>query len=148
MIQFKSDEVKNGFDKLHPLVKDLVDTIDKWSIAFDKKPITLTETLSTPERDKALNRVSPAHSQGRAVDIRTSDMSKQKIVMLMQVFTEKYKHLGYVSQSGVRRLMYFHNNGNGPHIHLAIGIDVIEKYKSKYPNWKYPVHKKPTKEKV
>jgi hypothetical protein len=141
MIEFKSDEIKSGFDKLHPLVKDIVKSVGEWSMAYDKKPITLTETLSTPERDKKLKRLSPAHSQGRAVDIRTIGMSKQKLILLMQTFSDKFKHLGYLSQSGQRRLMYYHDNGNGPHIHLAIGLDVIEKYKTKY-TWKYPVHKK------
>jgi len=147
MILFKDDYAKEGFSKLHPLLIDLVKSVAAWSMAYDKKPITITESLSTPERDKKLSRVSPAHSQGRAVDIRTIDMSKQKLVMLMQTFTEKYKHLGYLTQKGERRLMYYHNNGNGPHIHLAIGIDVIEKHKLKYKGWSYPVHKKETKEK-
>lgn len=140
-MQFKDDYAKEGFSKIHPLVIDLVKLVENWSVSYDKKSITVTESLSTPERDKKLERVSPAHSQGRAVDIRTSDMSKQKLVLLMQVFTEKYKHLGYLSQTGQRRLMYYHNNGNGPHIHLAIGVDIVEKYKKNYPNWTYPVHK-------
>lgn len=144
-ILFKDDYARAGYDSLHPIVKEIVKTIGAWSMAYDKKPITITESLSTPERDKSLNRVSPAHSQGRAVDIRTSDMSRQKLVMLMQTFTERFKHLGYLTQKGERRLMYYHNSGHGPHIHLACGLDVIEKYKKSYPDWKFPEHKKPSK---
>lgn len=145
MILFKTKEVEDGFNSLHPILVDIIKAIGQWSMAYDKRPITLTETLSTPERDKALNRVSPAHSQGRAVDIRTTDMTRPKLVMLMQTFTEKYKHLGYLTQKGERRLMYYHNSGSGPHIHLAIGLDVIEKYKLSYPSWHFPVHKKQVK---
>jgi hypothetical protein len=140
-MNFKDDKTKERWELLHPIVKDLVNSVNAWSLAYDKKPITLTSTVSTPEEDKALKRVSPAHAQGRAVDIRTSDMPKQKLVALMQIFTEKFKHLGYLTQKGERRLMYYHNNGNGPHIHLAIGIDVVEKYKAKYSSWHYPVFK-------
>ena len=146
MIQFKDDSVKEGFSKLHPIVIDILNQINQWSEAYDKKPITLTATLSTPELDKKLNRVSPAHSQARAVDIRTIDMPKQKLVILMQLFSEKFNRIGYLTQKNERRLMYYHNNGNGPHIHLAIGTDIIEKYKSSYPNWHYPVFKGPKKE--
>jgi hypothetical protein len=146
MIQFKDDAAKEGFSKLHPIVIDIVNQIGLWSNNYDKKPITITESLSTPERDKKLNRVSPAHSQGRAVDIRTSDMPKQKLILLMQTFTDRYRKLGYLTQRGDRRLMYYHDSGNGPHIHLAIGLDVIEKYKNLYPNWSYPVHKQTKKE--
>jgi len=146
MINFKDDYVKEGFNKLHPLVIDIVKAINNWSENYDKKSITLTESLSTPEQDKKLKRESPAHNQGRAVDIRTIDMSREKLVLLMQTFSDKFKHLGYLTQRGERRLMYYHNNGNGPHIHLAIGIDIIEKYKKNYPGWSYPVHKPLKKE--
>jgi len=146
MIQFKDDYAKEGFSKLHPILLDIVNQVNNWSEAYDKKSITITESLSTPERDKKLDRVSPAHSQGRAVDIRTVDMPKPKLVLLMQTFSDKFKHVGYLTQKGERRLMYYHNNGNGPHIHLAIGIDIIEKYSKLYPNWKYPAHKQIKKE--
>lgn len=138
---FKSDYAKEGYEKLHPIIKDIVKAISDWSLLYDKKDITITESLSTPGRDKELKRVSPAHSQGRAVDIRTSDIPKTKLVLLMKVFSDKFNSLGYLTQKGDRRLMYYHDNGNGPHIHTAIGIDVVEKYKLTYPNWKYPVHK-------
>ena len=146
MLQFKDDTAKEGFDKLHPILKDIVNQINTWSENYDKKSITITESLSTPERDKKLERVSPAHSHARAVDIRTLDMAKPKLILLMQVFSDKFKQLGYLTQRGERRLMYYHNNGNGPHIHLAIGLDIIEKYKHLYPTWTYPVHKPIKKE--
>lgn len=146
MIKFKDDYAKEGFSKLHPILVDIINQVNKWSEDYDKNSITLTATLSTPELDKKLDRVSPAHSQARAVDIRTIDMTRAKLILLMQTFTEKYKHLGYLTQKNERRLMFYHNNGNGPHIHLAIGIDIIEKYKSLYPNWNYPVNKTVKKE--
>ena len=144
-ILFKNDQTEQGFSKLHPILIDLLNAINLWAIQYDKKPIVITDTLSNPELDKKLGRVSPSHSEGRAADIRTVDMSKDKLVALMQNFTEKFLHLGYKTQKGERRLMYYHNNGNGPHIHIAIGYDTIEKYKHLYPNWTYPIHTKPSK---
>jgi uncharacterized protein YcbK (DUF882 family) len=141
MILFKDDYVKKGWERVHPLTKQIVDAIARWSIQYDNQPITLTETLSTPARDKKLKRVSSSHSEGRAVDIRTRDMKKEKIMALMQIFSEKFGHLGYLSKSGQRRLMVHHDSGHGPHFHLAIGLDVMAKFKDKFPEWKPITHK-------
>jgi hypothetical protein len=142
-MEYKTDDVKTGYALLHPIVRELCEAVDRWSLEYDKKPITLTESLSTPERDKALKRESPAHSEGRAVDIRTRDWTSQKLTACLKFFNEKYLYLGYLRRStGKRILMYLHGEGDARHIHLAIGIDVIEKYKKSYPSWVAPVHTK------
>jgi hypothetical protein len=142
-MNFKDDYVSSGYDQLHPILKHLLVSINRWSVQFDNKPITITDTLSTPERDKQLNRVSASHSEGRAADIRTNDMSKDKILAMLTYFNEKYIHLGYTSFSGVKRLMVY--KANPPHIHMAIGLDVIAQNKSKYPMWEFPQHKRKVK---
>lgn len=143
-MEFKNKEVEEGYASIHPILHELCETVDKWSMGHDKKPITLTDTLSNPARDKQLKRESPAHSEGRAVDIRVNDWPATKIGMAVQYFNAKYaQSLGYLrKKSGTRCLMYLHGEGANRHIHMAIGIDVIEKYKKSYPNWNYPVHKK------
>lgn len=137
-MKFKDDYAKEGYASLHPLLRSLTESVDRFSKKFDGQEITLTDTLSTPQRDKKLKRVSLAHSEGRAVDIRTHDMSKEKLMAIMTYFNEKFINLGYLSFSGVRRLMLY--KANPPHIHMCLGKDVIEQNKSKY-NWQYPKHK-------
>jgi hypothetical protein len=139
-MNFKDQFVASGYDSLHPILKSLLEAVDRWSRQYDSKPITLTDTLSNPDRDKELGRVSAAHSEGRAADIRTNDMSKDKLIAMLAYFNEKHAHLGYMSFSGTRRLMLY--KSNPPHIHMAIGLDVIEKNKGKYPAWKFPQHRK------
>lgn len=143
-MEFKTEEVKEGYESVHPIVKELCETINRWSLAYDKKPITITDSLSTPERDKLLKRESPAHSQARAVDIRCNDWTTQKITLCVHYFNEKYgKTLGYIRLSNKQRiLMYLHGEKENLHIHTAIGIDVIEKYKNSYPNWSAPTYTK------
>ena len=138
MIKFKDEFVEKGWDKIHPITRSIVESIGKWSMQYDNQPITLTETLSTPARDKKLGRVSSSHSEGRAVDIRTRDMSKQKIIDLMQYFSEKFGHLGFLNKAGIRKLMIYHDSGHGAHLHLAIGLDIMNSARSKYPEWKSP----------
>jgi hypothetical protein len=140
-MRYKNKEVEDGYASIHPIVKELCETANKWSLAYDKEPITLTDTLSNPARDKQLNRESPAHSQGRAVDIRVNDWSAQKITAFQKHFNTKFIYLGYIRRSNNQRiLMYLHGEGANRHIHMAIGLDVIAKYKNSYPNWRAPVH--------
>lgn len=150
-MNYKTELVEKRYELLHPIVKELLSTADKWSIEYDgangvEEPqgITLTETVTTPEEDKALKRESPAHSQARAADIRVKDWSPQKITAFQKFFNTKYLYLGYIrKKAGTRILMYLHGEGDNIHIHMAIGLDVIEKYSHTYKGWNFPVHKKP-----
>lgn len=145
MILFKDSYAEKGWLLLHPITKSICESMGKWSIAYDNTPITLTETLSTPSRDKKFKRVSPSHSQGRAVDIRTRDWSKKKLIDFMGYFSEKFKQYGYLNNAGIRKLMIYHDSGYGAHLHVSIGIDIVTKYKNKYAEWSYPQHKKEVK---
>lgn len=140
MIQFKDDYAKKGWDNLHPIIQSIAKSMGQWSMTYDNLPIVITDTLSTPSRDKKLKRISASHSEGRAIDIRTRDWSKQKLIDFMQYFSDKFKEYGYLNKEKVRKLMIHKNNP--PHLHACIGYDVVEKYKNKYPLWSYPQHKK------
>ena len=142
MIKFKDSFSEKGWTSIHPIMKSICESMGRWSIAYDNTPLTLTETLSTPSKDKKLKRVSPSHSEGRAVDIRTRDWSKEKLMAFMQYFSEKFKEYGYLNKAGVRKLMIYHDSGHGAHLHVAIGLDVVAKFKNKYAEWSYPQHKK------
>lgn len=138
-MKYKSDEVKEGYDKIHPLLKEILLQADAW-LKQRGHEMTLTETISNPKRDKELGRVSVSHSEYRAVDIRTNDFKKPLLVEFIAWINTKYVSFGAISLSTKKRVFaVYHDNGNGEHIHCQLGKDVIEKYKDKY-NWEYPKH--------
>jgi hypothetical protein len=142
MLEFKTSEIKEDFLKLHPLIRDIVKSLGLWSYSYDKKPLVITESLSTPELDKKLSRLSPAHSEARAVDIRCHDWTEAKKKAFEAYAHEKYSQYGYLPLSGkIRRIVFRHGDGSNEHFHTAIGNDIIQKFKNKYPLWRYPVHK-------
>jgi hypothetical protein len=139
-MDFKTDYAKERYELLHPAVKELLIIADKWSLERRKKPLVLTETVTDAKKDKAEGRESPSHREGRAVDIRVKDWTEKEISAFVAFLNEKYLYLGYIrKKTGKRILAYLHGEGDDRHVHLAIGIDVAEKYKKSYPNWKSPL---------
>lgn len=101
-------------------------------------PFIVTDTVSTEEEDRALNRVSESHKSGRAFDISLKNWSHDEQTDYFIEFTDKFGHLGALTTSGDRRLIVIHNNGNGYHLHFQIGIDVAnENPKLEDLQWKY-----------
>lgn len=122
MIKFKTKKVKNRFAMLHPaLLMIFIDLV----IYVEKKykiEILVTETVSTKKEDLTLNRVSDAHQKFIAIDFSTRNMTDEimediKSYLETKKDYEKYKYLSY---SGKKRLLLFHNSGHGHHGHLQI----------------------------
>jgi hypothetical protein len=86
-----------------------------------KIDLVITDTVSTPERDKKIGRVSTSHAEGRALDIRTKDIDVFIVNDLVNYINYKwaYQRYRYMSKSGAMRLAYYHTH-RGEHIHLAI----------------------------
>lgn len=122
MIKFKHDKDKTLFCTLHPIL--IMIFADAYVYMQEKYQINLviTQTVTTKEIDKKLNRKSPAHREGRAIDVRSKNLTKAQIDDLIEYLNNswKYKKYRYMSKSGVKRLAYHHNNGNGEHIHISI----------------------------
>jgi len=138
-MKFKSEEVQKGLDLIHPTLKSLCFIADEFCKRLGHE-ITLTETMSDPEKDKKLGRVSSSHSEGRAVDIRTNDLPKEVVTKLCEFLNTKYKDMGAISIKSKRRITaVFHDNGNGPHIHMQLGKDYIDSISNKV-KWTYPKH--------
>lgn len=121
MITFKYPEDANSFATLHPAL--LLVFMDLYIYTIDKHytELVVTQTVSTLKMDKILNRVSPAHREHRAIDIRTKGLDPEVIKDIVQYINnkEQYKKYHYVSTTGSTRLAY-HHVGTGDHIHLAI----------------------------
>lgn len=121
MIEFKNNKDVKLFASLHPIL--IMIFADMYTYALEKYNIELvvTDTVSTKMRDKMLKRKSPAHLQKRAIDVRTKNVPAPVLMDIMDYVNEnpKYEKYKYVSQSGEKRLAYFHF-GTAEHLHIAI----------------------------
>ena len=123
MLSFKEDKDKMLFSLLHPAL--IMIYTDLYLYAKEKYHVDLviTDTISTPERDAMLGRVSTAHQEGRAIDIRTQypNLNVYDVQDLVNYINTRwqYKKYHYMSRNGVKRLAYYHTH-RGEHIHLAI----------------------------
>lgn len=88
-------------------------------VIFKLEAAAIGETVTvTSIRDRAKNRVSQTHKEGRAVDIRSRDWSydPQKFC---DEFNEKYKRFGQdLTGAVVQKPCFYHDNGGGWHFHL------------------------------
>jgi hypothetical protein len=122
VIDFKNEKDMVLFSALHPVI--LMIFSDMYWYAYSKHNIklTVTDTISTIKEDKALGRKSKSHLFGTAIDVRTRDVDAFILADIVDYINTKdaYTDHQYLSNSGVYRLAYLHNNSNGEHLHLAI----------------------------
>lgn len=121
MILFKHRRDVKLFSALHPIL--IMIFADLYQYAYEKHGVrlTVTQTVSNRLIDLKLKRKSPAHSENRAIDIRTKDLSGAVINDLKTYINSKmeYKKYHYISRSGMSRLAYWHV-GSAEHFHLSI----------------------------
>lgn len=121
-MQFKNEKDMLLFTSLHPVLIMIYADLHWYARSRHFTELVITETVTTLEQDKKLNRTSSSHRQCRAVDIRTKDLDPFLVADLVNYINNKkeYKRFHYLSNNGQKRLAYWHNNGNGDHLHLAI----------------------------
>lgn len=121
MIKFKNKKVE---DRAKDLDKGLFAILVEmgWFCASRNLDFVLTETVTTPEEDERLGRVSKSHQEKRAVDVRTRDWPEAFIKTFVADFEKKYGHLGAKSLSdGKRRFLIDKSKTKAPHIHIQMG---------------------------
>lgn len=126
MLKFKTKEIEESFKKVSPILQKIVLEMNNWSMTFDNSPIVITEAVTTLEHDKAVNRKSSTHREGRAVDIRCNDWKPEKLADFLILFDAKYRRYGAVVSEGKRRFVVAHGEGMNLHIHAQIGRDIKE----------------------
>jgi len=121
MIEFKNKEDRMFFTLLHPALIMIYSDLYLYAKEKHKVHLVITDTISTPERDASLGRVSTSHQKGLAIDIRTKDIDAFVVSDIVSYINSRwiYKNYHYLSKSGIKRLAYYHV-GNEEHIHLAI----------------------------
>ncbi len=117
---FKTDEVHQGFFKMHPKMQEVCKYAIEQALILGVQNPVVTETFTTDKQDKALGRVSQSHSQGRAIDLRTWNMDEQQLKTLAGLLNVKYGHIGAWTKLGTRQLVVHHDIGRGDHLHIQL----------------------------
>ncbi len=74
MLNFKNEKDRMLFTLLNPILIMIYADLHTYAKENYNIDLVITDTVSTPERDKQIGRVSTSHSEGRALDIRTKDI--------------------------------------------------------------------------
>lgn len=121
MIEFKYKKDVKLFSALHPIL--IMIFSDMWNYAYEKHGVRLvvTQTVSNKLIDQKLKRKSPAHSESRAIDIRSKNLDSFVLNDILLYINSKpeYQKYKYISLSGHKRLAFWHH-GTGEHIHVSI----------------------------
>lgn len=117
---FKTESAYQGFAKLHPKMQEVAKFAVDQAILLGVENPVITETVTTSEIDKALGRVSVSHQQGRAIDLRTWNMSEWQLKNLAIGLEEKYGQIGAWTKLGPRQLIVHHDSGHGDHFHIQL----------------------------
>jgi hypothetical protein len=122
MIEFKNKKDKELFFHLHPALLFIFMDMNWYSVTNFGESLVITDTISTPKEDKKLGRVSDSHQKAICIDIGVRNLNIFQVQELVKYINNKkeYENLKYLSYTGKKRIAYFHNNGNGDHIHTQI----------------------------
>ena len=84
-------------------------------------PFVVTATVSTPDEDHCLNRVSSTHREGRAFDISIHGWLEVAISEFIRTFSDQFLHVAALGGATNKpELIVRHNNGNGDHMHVQV----------------------------
>jgi hypothetical protein len=129
-MNFKHDKDRLMFHELHAVLQLIILDMNWYTVTNFGKSLTVTSTVSTPEEDRKLKRVSKAHQNKIAVDLRARDLSKREQAELNDYINYKpeYREYHYLSMSGVKRLAFIHNSGYGIHWHVSLHSSLAIKH--------------------
>jgi hypothetical protein len=117
---FKSQANFDGFAKMHPKMQEVATYAVNQALILGVKEPMITETMTTVELDKALGRVSISHSDGRAIDLRTWNMTGVQLKKLVMALENQYDFMGAINKLGKKQLVVYHDIGLGPHLHIQL----------------------------
>lgn len=84
-------------------------------------PFVITDSVSTKGEDVKLARVSDEHSTGRAFDISLNGFLDLALKAFVANFEQRFLSVAAIGKkSGLPRLIFIHDNGNGKHIHVQV----------------------------
>lgn len=119
-IQFKHPEMLKEYQLIKARLQVILEDMAVWVVSHGHQFI-ITDLLSEEGKDKALNRVSSSHTEGRAADIRVRDWPLDFRKKFEDYFEKKYaKDAAISAKTGKTNLIEIHDNGNGIHCHIQL----------------------------
>jgi hypothetical protein len=117
---FKTQANFDGFSKMHPKMQEVAEFAVNTALWLGVELPMITETRTTIELDKALGRVSQSHSEGRAFDFRTWNLTEAQLKKLVQELENKYDFIGAINKLGKKQLVVHHDVWLGTHLHIQL----------------------------
>ena len=120
-MKFKSDKDKDLFFCLHPALILIFADLNWYAKYKHGVDLVITQTISSKIEDIALKRVSKAHRNAIAIDVRTKDLDVFVVEDIKNYINNKdeYQKYKYLANSGKKRLAYYHI-GSEEHLHIAL----------------------------
>ena len=115
-MKFKEESLKDKFNQVHPVLRKMAQYMDTFMVDTYDKELTITAAKSSLEEDTKLGRVSASHREGRAIDLRISDLNDGEIATLTQRFSTLWLRYAAISYSGASNFMIVKKD----HIHTQI----------------------------
>lgn len=124
-IKFKSKQEESEFPLLKKRTQIIAQDMAQYCHIHGFEFI-ITDVMSDGSEDKKLKRVSRAHTERRAFDVRSRVWTKEFREKLEKHFEEKYKDWAALSEKTLKpNLIEWHDNGNGQHFHVQDRKSVV-----------------------
>jgi len=118
-VNFKSKRSFYRAFLLHPICIMILGDMALWAM-LRKLPFVVTETGTTEDEDKAVNRKHKVHRDFRGFDLRSFGWPKKDQELFKSYFDQKYARYAATSAStGEKNLVVIHV-GTAPHFHIQI----------------------------
>jgi hypothetical protein len=115
-MNFKTPEIKERFDQCNDVIKFIINDIDDYCFSNFKEHVTVTEAKTTKGEDELRKRISTTHQDGRAADLRRSNLTDMQVVELVSHFNVKYSREAAFNREGAIRLIV----PKSDHLHVQV----------------------------
>jgi hypothetical protein len=116
---FKTKKIHRRSLFMHPIMSLIL--IDMyWYCSSKGRPFMVTDTVSTLEEDKRINRMHDTHRTGRAFDISVKSWGKKFRREFCEYFNAKYINEAAFSASTLQRTLCVEHVGTARHIHVQV----------------------------
>lgn len=116
----KSDSVFYRQKYLCPEIQTIMAHFIQFALEIGVKEPLITETVTLLGEDQKVNRKHDQHRRRVAFDARVVDWSGEQIDAMLEHLNDVFEPLAYVTDSGAHQIAFCHDNGNGPHFHVAV----------------------------
>lgn len=117
---FKSDLARDRAALLNETAAALMYHMAEWCL-LKGWPFVVTDTVSTEEEDRALNRISDTHRTARAFDVSRQGWTEKMIDEFTAHFEEEWGKMGAISAiTHEPTLIVHHDAGDGDHMHVQL----------------------------